>query len=334
MLFGGLGDEHNISIASAQNIALIFSRFRCWYWDKNNIIKEINTHELINFRNPLKQIFNPISNKNWANIVLALDDHKNKDLMFFNALHGYYGEDGFLAKLFEERGFYFTGSSSNVSKLAFNKSNSKKVISKHKILVAPEIRFSSLCVPMYFSKIQTFLQFYNKIILKPEIGGSSIGLYFCQNNKELEKCLKKIYNFKKIYYLAEMFIDGIEISVAVIENKKELRALTCIEICVLGDIFDYKAKYFSKLVKEIIPARISIRQMCEAKKIALDVHRIIGCRGYSRIDMIVSNNDIYFLEINTLPGLSKKSLMPKILEYENISMKNFVMNQLLLATML
>ena len=332
VIFGGLSNEHFISIASAQNIAKACGPCKCWYWDKNGLVKEICFYKLIIFKDPLKNNFNINSKKNWLNISQALDSIKNKNVVFFNALHGIGGEDGYVQRLLEKKGLSFTGSGSSASKLAFKKSKSKKIINNNNILVAPEIKFRLKDKQNFFLKLKNFIKKYKKVVFKPDMEGSSLGLIFCKSQKNLTNCLSKIKGLKKSSYLIEAFIEGLEITVGIVQNKINLKALSCIEIsCSDNCIFNYQAKYFSVGVNEIIPARISKFQMKKAQEIALIAHKLIGCSGYSRTDMIINSKGIYFLEINTLPGLSDVSLFTKELAYENISMNNFVKNQLELA---
>ena len=122
-------------------------------------------------------------------------------------------------------------------------------------------------------------------------------------------------------------MEGREFSVGVIEIHNEIKALPVVEIKSFNDFFDYESKYDDKkLAEEICPANISKELSIRLQKIAVSAHQAIGCKHISRSDFIVTNNDIYFLEINTIPGMTKNSLIIKELNKEGISLKELLLN--------
>jgi len=146
--------------------------------------------------------------------------------------------------------------------------------------------------------------------VKPHNQGSSVGASVVKKWEDLNKVLKQAFRYSETVLIDE-YISGTELTCAVIGNKNP-RALPLIEIEPLkGNFFDYKSKYESGGANEIVPARISSQLTKEIQEIACRIYRILGCRGFSRIDFIVQKGKPYVLEINTIPGLTPMSLFPK-----------------------
>ncbi|MBA2403708.1 MAG: ATP-grasp domain-containing protein [Bdellovibrionales bacterium] len=169
-------------------------------------------------------------------------------------------------------------------------------------------------------------------MLKPLANGSSVGLYIIDSSDQLKKSFEEIKAKQICAYLVEPFIVGREITVGVWEKVKGHNvALPCSEVKVLaGRQFDYEGKYLGDGVQELTPAPITKEQSDECQKIALNLHQLVGCKGYSRTDMILTEKGPYLLEINTLPGLSKASFIPQQLAAMDISLRVFFEAQLAL----
>jgi D-alanine-D-alanine ligase len=167
---------------------------------------------------------------------------------------------------------------------------------------------------------------YEKIVLKPLAGGSSRGLFFVERGGDLPQV-------PDVPYIVEQFISGRELTVGVVDMGSGAFALPVIEIEVdPGRAFDYAGKYLGSGTREICPARIPDAMREEAQAAALAAHLALGCEGYSRTDLIaVSDDEIYFLELNTLPGLTTSSLVPQQLHAAGIDFGDFLERQLELA---
>ena len=166
---------------------------------------------------------------------------------------------------------------------------------------------------------------HEKIVLKPVAGGSSRGLFFLQRGQRFDAKID-------VPYLVEQFIAGRELSVGVVDFGEGPAALPVIEIEVdAGHSFDYAGKYLGKGTREICPAKIPDRMRDEAQQTALAAHKALGCEGYSRTDVIAAQDGIYFLELNTLPGLTNSSLLPQELHAVGIEFGDFLETQIGLA---
>ena len=244
---------------------------------------------------------------------------KIKPIAVFNALHGTYGEDGFIQIILETLKIPYTHSGVQSSSLAMDKELSRLIFKKNKIKV-----------PRYFllkrghkKKIKNKMK-KNKIkfpiVIKPTNEGSSVGVYICSNMKEFNKnYLKLIKNYEKI--LVEEYIPGKEIQAAVMGNK----TLGAIELIPQRKFYDYEAKYSIKAkTKHIMPAPIKKTKYNEVLFLAKKAHKALGCKGITRSDFRFFNNNFYLLETNTQPGMTRLSLVPEIAKYYGISFKNLI----------
>lgn len=232
----------------------------------------------------------------------------------FNALHGTFGEDGRVQVLMEYCGARYTGSGIIASALAMDKLRSREIF-----------KLTGFCVPKtlkikegenYQARLNLFVTKITKlpVVVKPCSNGSSVGVKIISDDNKLNKAIEDTFKLdKKI--LVEEFIKGREITCGVLDNfdGKETAALPVTEIIpVKGHkFFNYNAKYKSGHCREITPAQIDDATRIEAQEIAVRAHQLLGCRGYSRTDMIIKNDRVYVLETNTLPGLTTNSLLPQ-----------------------
>ena len=235
-----------------------------------------------------------------------------KPNVIFNALHGQYGEDGYIQTILETQKIPYTHSGVLASSIAMDKEMSKIIFLKHKILTPKYIKFDFAKLNKNIIKeIDKKLQF--PVVIKPINEGSSVHVYIC-TKKNIIKNLKKLNSYKQV--LIEEFIAGREIQVAVMGKK----ALGLIELETKRKFYDYEAKYSLKAkTKHIIPVNLSNKNLDKIKSIANKAHKIIGCRGVTRSDFKYYNGKFYLLEINTQPGMTKLSLVPEIANYIGMS---------------
>ena len=244
---------------------------------------------------------------------------KLKPKIIFNALHGKYGEDGFVQSILESLEIPYTHSGILSSSLAMDKELSRLIFKKNNIKVPKYFLLQKehegdLKRKMKNKKIKF------PIVIKPINEGSSLGVYICKNELQFNKNYNKL---KKKYdrILVEEYIPGKEIQVAVMGDK----ALGAIELVPKRKFYDYKAKYSSKAnTKHIMPATLSIKKYNEALLLAKKAHKILGCRGITRSDFRFNKNTFYLLEINTQPGMTKLSLVPEIAMYHGIKFDDLV----------
>ncbi len=244
---------------------------------------------------------------------------KLKPKAVFNALHGKYGEDGFIQTILESLAIPYTHSGVYASSLAMDKELSRLIFKKKK-----------LRVPKYFMFQKDIKENINKklknkrirfpIVIKPINEGSSLGVYICDNKMQFRRNYKKLTeNYNKI--IVEEYIPGREIQVAVMGKK----ALGAIELIPKRKFYDYTAKYSSKAkTRHVMPAPLSTQKYKEVLTLAKKAHHALGCRGITRSDFRFFKNNFYLLEINTQPGMTKLSLVPEIAKYCGIKFEELV----------
>jgi D-alanine-D-alanine ligase len=243
---------------------------------------------------------------------LARNINQFKPNIIFNALHGQFGEDGYIQTILEGFKIPYTHSGTVASALAMDKEISKKIFIKNKITTPKFIKYSYEKNNLDLIKIiEKMLKF--PVILKPINEGSSVNVFIC-TKKNILKVLKLLENYKQI--IIEEFIAGREIQVAIMGGKK----LGAIELKPKRKFYDYQAKYDAKAKTEhIIPVELSKNKLDEVMNMALKAHKVIGCKGVTRSDFKFYNNKFYLLEINTQPGMTSLSLVPEIARYKGIT---------------
>jgi D-alanine-D-alanine ligase len=236
-----------------------------------------------------------------------------------NIIHGKYGEDGTIQKIFEKNNFPFLGTDSRVSKITMEKNLTKKIFSEKKILYANSIVFTKKSNINYNN---IFKKLGKKIIIKPINSGSSFGISVAENILELKKSIKIAFKISQKIILEE-FLEGKEFSCGVYFDGKKDKALPVVQIKYPGKtFFDYDAKY-NNLSKEICPAKIDKKLTEKIQKKSVLIFNKMGCKDFSRIDFMVSKNKIYVIEINTLPGFTPESIFPKELRVAKIKIFDF-----------
>tara|TARA_B100000989_G_scaffold184100_1_gene138561 strand:+ start:182 stop:1096 length:915 start_codon:yes stop_codon:yes gene_type:complete len=232
--------------------------------------------------------------------------------VIFNALHGQFGEDGYIQTILEKFKIPYTHSGVIPSAIAMDKEISKKLFVKFKIKTPKFFTYS-------FNKKKTQLikviksKFKFPVVVKPLNEGSSVNVFIC-SKKNIFKILNSLKNYKKI--MIEEFIGGREIQVAILGNKK----LGAIELKPKRKFYDFQAKYDTNAkTQHIIKIDLPKNKLNEVLKIAHKAHKIIGCKGVTRSDFKYFNNKFYLLEINTQPGMTKLSLVPEIAAHHGMS---------------
>jgi len=257
--------------------------------------------------------------KNGYRVKISEPDHNlEKNIksfnpsIIFNALHGQFGEDGYIQTILERFKIPYTHSGVIASSLAMDKEISKKIFIQNNIKT-PKYITHTYNISSYnlIKEIKKKLKF--PVVVKPLNEGSSVNVYIC-DEKNIIKILNLIKNYKKV--MIEEFIGGREIQVAIMGNKK----LGAIELRPKRKFYDYQAKYNTNAkTQHIIPVDLPKNKINQVLQIAHKAHKIIGCRGVTRSDFKFYNGKFYLLEINTQPGMTKLSLVPEIAAYEGIN---------------
>ena len=250
---------------------------------------------------------------------------KFKPHYIFNALHGQFGEDGYIQTILETIGIPYTHSGVIASAKAMDKEISKEIFLKNKILTPKYFIYTfNKTNKGLISLVKKKLNF--PVVIKPINEGSSVNVYICTKNN-LSRNIKLLKDYKKI--LIEQFIPGREIQSAIIGKKK----LGAIELKPKRKFYDYQAKYnFNARTEHVIPVDLPKKKYKALMDITLKAHNLIGCRGVTRSDFKYFNGKFYLLEINTQPGMTNLSLVPEIANHKGISFENLVKRILLNAS--
>ena len=237
---------------------------------------------------------------------------KFKPDVIFNALHGQFGEDGYIQTILERFKIPYTHSGVIPSAIAMDKEISKKLFIKYRINTPKFFTYSFDKKKSQIIKLINYkLRF--PVIVKPLNEGSSVNVFIC-NRKNIFKILNSLKNYKKL--MIEEFIGGREIQVAILGNKK----LGVIELRPKRKFYDFQAKYNTNAkTQHIMKIDLPKKKLNEVLKIAYKAHKIIGCQGVTRSDFKYFNGKFYLLEINTQPGMTKLSLVPEIAAHYGMS---------------
>jgi len=282
VLCGGISKERIISLETGKQVAkeLKKNKYKVTTCEPdNNLLKNINSY---------------------------------KPDIIFNALHGQFGEDGYIQTILETQKVPYTHSGVISSSIAMDKEISKKIFIENKILTPKYIKFIyQKNEKNIIQKIENKLKF--PVVIKPINEGSSVNVYIC-NKKNILKNLNMLKFYNEI--LIEKFIPGREIQVAIMGKK----ILGAIELKPKRKFYDYEAKYNPKAkTQHIIPVELNSKNLKKITNIALKAHKVIGCRSVTRSDFKFYKGKFYLLEINTQPGMTKLSLVPEIADYIGIS---------------
>ncbi len=245
---------------------------------------------------------------------------KLKPKIVFNALHGKYGEDGFIQIILESLKIPYTHSGISSSSLAMDKELSRIIFKKNRIKVPKYLLLQRGHEENLYRKLKK-KKIKFPIVIKPINEGSSLGVYICKNKIQFNRNYKKLTKqYERI--LVEEYIPGKEIQVAVMGKK----ALGAIELIPKREFYDYVAKYSAKAkTKHIMPAELPQKKYKEVLFLGKKAHKVLGCRGVTRSDFRFFDNKFYLLETNTQPGMTKLSLVPEIASYCGIRFEDLVL---------
>lgn len=299
ILYGGPSSEHEVSIASAKNVLE--------HIDKNMFtVIEVYITKDLTFQ---------IDWVNYSEDGCMMELLRRGVEVVFPLLHGAYGEDGVLQKKLEDRRIAFVGSSSRVSSVTINKKKTNEILKEDGLRIPENCivnkeRFSHDCP--------------YPIIVKPVDQGSSIGLFKFTSEKEYHDSIHKIFKDCESMLVQE-FVEGREFTCGVIEKQEEVFSLVPTEVIVTkGGMFDYDAKYTVGGCKEVTPAEIDDALAKRIQDTAKRCHAVLGCKSISRTDMILKDEDLFVLEINTMPGMTKTSFIPAQAEASGYSVSSLI----------
>jgi len=294
---GGDSGEYEISLKSGRQVELNL--------DKSRFVPfliEIRKDKWIHFNGDDQLDID----KNDFSLVIG-----NKKIRFdavFNAIHGTPGENGKLQGYFDILGIPYTSCDVTTSAITFNKSFCKNVVESYGIDTAKSVHLFKGEKDVK----DTIRQKLNlPVFIKPNNGGSSVGMSKVNHPEEVETALARAYN-EDDEILVEEFIEGRELTCGVVRSKGEIIAFPVTEIISKKEFFDFEAKYKEGLAHEVVPADIPVTVSDECQRISRFLYERLNCKGVVRFDFIFNGEQFFFLEVNTVPGLTEQSIIPKM----------------------
>jgi D-alanine-D-alanine ligase len=293
---GGDSSEYEISIKSAVEVEKLLSakylayiimiRGTNWYWEDR------------------KGRYHSVDKNDFS---LKVDDSRIRFDAVFVAIHGTPGENGLLQGYFDMMQIPYSGCSSFCSALTFNKQACKLFLKEYGILMAKNILIRKMNIPDSSSIIaQTGLPCF----VKPNDSGSSFGVTKVKTHDELPAAIETALN-ESDEVMVEAFMDGREVACGVVKVKGKAIVLPVTEIISKNEFFDYEAKYTPGKSDEVTPAEMPEEITNEVQDLSSNIYDLLGCKGIVRVDFIIVDGKPYFLEINTVPGMTEESLIPK-----------------------
>jgi D-alanine-D-alanine ligase len=250
---------------------------------------------------------------------LTIGNKKIKFDIVFVAIHGTPGENGRLQGYFEMLGIPFTSGDATNTAITFNKAYCKDVVRSHGYRMAKSIR---LTVSMKDARKLILDNLSFPLFVKPNNGGSSVGMSKVNAKEQLNAALQKAFH-EDNEILVEEFIRGRELTCGVFRKKGKITPLPVTEIISKKEFFDYEAKYDSSLSEEVVPALVPERVSEECRRISSELYDLLNCRGIVRFDYIFTGKEFYFLEVNTVPGMTGESIVPKMVRAAGMNLRQF-----------
>lgn len=296
------------------------------------------------YQNISKDLYNTYQVHILKNKWILVDDNKqeyainkhdfsaeinSKKIVFdcvFNAIHGHPGEDGTILAYFDLIGLPHTSAPFYQMAVTFNKRDCLSIVKQYGIKTAQSVyldKGDAIDVANIISKVGI------PCFVKPNKAGSSFGISKVKTSEALVPAIEKAFK-EDNQILIESFLNGTEVTVGVLQYNNEILVLPMTEIVSENEFFDYEAKYLGKS-QEITPARISVDLHKKLETTAKKVYQILNMSGFSRSEYIVVNNEPYFLEMNTVPGLTKESIIPQQAAAAGISLQQLFHNAIEMA---
>lgn len=271
ILSGGIGPEREVSLNSGLALA--------------DALEGYSLIDLIDLKNTA--------------LPTELDPGKQ---VIFPVIHGTFGEDGTLQKMLEEAGFAYAGCDSSSSRLCMHKGLCKDRVGSKDVRIVPDYRFQD---PREVSPDSIIRELGQELIVKPADQGSSVALHVCSGVEELQTVLESLGNGD---WMIEQRILGREVTIGLLNGQP----MGIVEVVPDGGIYDYKRKYSAGSTEYRFPAVLDLEVEEEIREFARISYEVCECRDFARVDFMISEDGIpYFLEVNTLPGLTSTSLFPK-----------------------
>jgi len=302
---GGDSSEYPVSVKSAQGVAsslkdryelfIIMIRGTDWYWeDPRGRVCKVDKNDF----------------------SLIIDDNRIRFDAVFVAIHGTPGENGLLQGYFDMIGIPYTSCDAFVSALTFNKQACKLYLNEYGI---PMTGGLLLRKGQKYDAVKIVRQTGLPCFVKPNASGSSFGVTKVKEMNEFDAALEKAFE-EGHEVLIESFMKGTEVACGVIKTHQRKMVMPVTEIVPKKEFFDYEAKYTDGFSDEITPARLTQAVTARIQELSSEIYDILGCKGIVRVDFIVTADGPQFLEINTIPGMTPESIIPRQAEVFGISL--------------
>jgi len=308
VVMGGNSGEYEISLCSGVNIA-------------DSLDKSLYNVYLIHLHRKdwtYKDEYGEIYAVDKNDFSLLIKGEKISFDCVIIAIHGNPGEDGKLQGYFEMMGIPYVGCDVMVSSLTFNKNYCNRVVSSYGIKVADSVHLFKND-PIDEESIVKMVDI--PCFVKPCNSGSSVGMSKVNHVSELKTALRLAFKHDN-QVLVERFIKGREITCGVMKIESKVQSLAITEVVSKKEYFDFEAKYDPTLADEITPAQIPKKIEQECKQTSEKIYVVLGCKGIARIDYIYNEEGLFFIEINTIPGQTNESIVPKQIRYIGLNFCN------------
>ena len=296
VIYGGDSSEHDISVKSGKHVASSIDKGK---YNVYEILQKGPSWTLQGHGNPVEV--------DKSDFSVSLGGEKIRFDLAYIMIHGTPGENGLMQAYFEMLGIPFNTCSSFVSAVTFDKYACKSYLRKSGVRMANDILINpgdEWDVPTIFEELGGL-----PLFVKPTDGGSSFGVTKVKDIHGLKKAVEDAFKEGR-RVMVEQFIPGREMTDGVYMDKGEIVALPVTEIITDREFFDYEAKYLGES-QEVCPAEIPDQMRVSIQEMSKKIYKFLGCNGLVRIDYIVNEKGIYFLEMNTVPGMTEMSLVPK-----------------------
>lgn len=320
ILMGGKSSEHEISVLSGQSVTAALDEKK--YDILPVVVSKDGKRWQLTDKKTILSLPDPIRLKGTSREITLGEKRKlegtnpfsttGADVVFI-AMHGSFGEDGTIQGMLELAGIPYTGSNVLASAIGMDKEMFRKVMTTEKILIPKYTVVTSDKELVGLNEKIGKLPYF----VKPNNQGSSVGSAIARTRKELRLAVKNALRYSE-NVLIDKYIKGTELTCGILGNR-DPEALPVVEIVPKGEFFDYDSKYTESGTVEIVPARISKKIERKVKEAAKKVYKAVGASGFGRVDFILKDGKIYVLEINTIPGLTPLSLLPKEAKAAGIS---------------
>lgn len=305
VIMGGNSGEHAISLKSGANIARQLNH------DLYNVYPIVLKGKLWTYTNAEGHVYDIDKN----DFSLHIDKQYIAFDCVFIAIHGKPGEDGRLQGYFDMLGIPYTGCSALISALTFNKNYCNRVVASYGIRTVTSVH---LFKKDHYTPEDIIAKTGLPCFVKPCNSGSSVGMSKVNKTEELIPAINTALEHDD-QLLVETFIKGREITCGVMEYEGKIQVLGITEIISKKEFFDFEAKYNPALSEEITPAPISAEVQQECEQASMHIYRALDCKGIVRIDYIFNSEGLYFIEVNTIPGQTNESIVPKQVKMKNMN---------------